>query len=711
MISKKKLFSFIFSFTLVINLYTQKITLEEIWSGKFYPKSISGINSLKNGKQYTILTKNGIEKYSYESFNKISNIISDNYTDYQFSPNENLLLLESESSSIYRHSKTGIYTLYDIKKQTLYEVFNKKPIQEPVFSPDGTKVSFVYENNIYYQEFPSLKITQVTHDGKINKIINGISDWVYEEEFGNVRNFEWSPDGKFIAFIQFDESNVKNINISLYENNLYPKTFSYKYPKAGENNSKVSLYLYNLDKKDAHNIPLNEIDNYYIIKIAFSSTGDLIAITSNRLQNKINYLNINPIKLSTKILVTESSKTWIDTHNLFINFLEDGSFILNSEKNEYNHLYLYNKNGQPIKQLTKGDWEVTKVYGIDEKNGIVYFQSNEKGPNNRVIATVNIKNGKHKILTSELGTHEAAFSSDFSFFIDKFSTTEIPPLYTLRNNLGNILKTLEDNSTLISYSKQKEIDKIEFIDIPTENGISLKSYIIKPKNFNPEKKYPVLMYVYGGPGSQTVNNSWDSFNYWWHQMLAQEGYIIVSVDGRGTGGRGEIFKKLIYKQLGKLELEDQIAAVKWLQLQSFVDPHRIGIWGWSFGGYLTSLCMTKSNGLFKMGIAVAPVTNWKFYDTIYTERFLQTPQENSKGYDENSPINFAHNLEGNFLIIHGTADDNVHFQNSAEMINALIEEGKEFDMAIYPDKNHGIYGGNTRFHLYQKMTNYIKSNL
>jgi dipeptidyl-peptidase 4 len=711
MIFKKNILLCTILYLSVLYSYAQIITLEEIWSGKFYPKNISGINLLKNGKEYTILTKNGIEKYSCENLNQIYTIISGNYSNYQFNDKEDCLLLETKSSPIYRRSKVGIYTLYNIRTQSLIEVFNKKPIQEPIFSPDGTKLAFVYENNIYFQEFPSLKITQVTHDGKKNKIINGISDWVYEEEFGNVRNFEWSPDSKNIAFTHFDESHVKEADIPIYETHLYPEHFIYKYPKAGEDNSHVTLNIYNVDKKEINAVSLSDYENYYIIKIRFSLTGDLFAITSNRLQNKINILRINPANLSTKLLVLESSTTWIDTDKLFIDFFPDGSFILNSEKNNYNHLYLYNYKGQLIKQLTKGNWEVTRIYGIDNKNSIVYFQSTEKGSNNRIISSINIKTGKQKILTEELGTHDATFSTDFSFFIDKFSTASTPPLFTLRNNTGNIIKTLEDNSTLLSYINKKEIKKMEFIDIPTVNGINIKSYMIKPKNFNPEKKYPVLMYVYGGPGSQTVNNSWDSFNYWWHQMLAQEGYIIVSVDGRGTGGRGGNFKKSTYKQLGKLELEDQITAAKWLQAQSFVDANRIGIWGWSFGGYLTSLCMVKSNGLFKMGIAVAPVTNWRFYDTIYTERFLQTPQENPQGYDENSPINFAENLQGKFLIIHGTADDNVHFQNSAEMIKALIQNGKQFDTAIYPDKDHSIYGGNTRYHLYQKMTNYIKSNL
>ncbi|MDR1876264.1 MAG: S9 family peptidase [Flavobacteriaceae bacterium] len=695
----------------VITTSAQTISLEEIWSGKFYPKSISNITSMRNGKQYTALSNNGIEKYSYQSFEKIETVVQGDFSDYQFSPNERYVLLETEMYPIYRHSKVGIYTLHDIKNKSSYDIFNKKPIQEPVFSPDETKLAFVFENNIYYQDIPSLKITQVTPDGKENKIINGISDWVYEEELGHVRNFEWSPDGKHLAFVRFDESNVKEVDIPVYGKNLYPEHLIFKYPKAGEENSKVTLHIYDIEKGTVSAVSLTGIENYYIIRICFSPVGELIVVTSNRLQNKVDVSSVNLSTGNLKKLLSETSSTWIDTDNIFLHFLKDGNFVLNSGKSGYNHLYLYEKTGKPVKQLTKGNWEVTEVYGIDNSDRNIYFQSTEKGANNRIIGVVDSKNGEQRILTQENGTHEANFSSDFSFFIDKFSTANTPPVYTLRNNAGAVLKVLEENSALLSYIKRKEIRMLEFIDIPNGKKDNLKAYIIKPENFNPNKKYPVLLYAYGGPGAQTVNNSWDSFNYWWHQMLAQQGYIVISVDGRGTGGRGEAFKKATYKQLGKLELEDQIAAAKWLKSQPYIDGNRIGIWGWSFGGYLTSLCMTKGEGLFKMGIAVAPVTNWRYYDTIYTERFLQTPQENSTGYEENSPLNFARNLQGNYLIIHGTADDNVHFQNTVEMIEALTQEGKQFDMAIYPDKDHGIYGGKTRYQLYQKMTNYIKANL
>ncbi len=708
---RKSVSGILFFLFITLTVSAQNITLEEIWSGKFYPKAISGITSMTNGKQYTTLSPNGIDKYSYQTFEKIETVIQGNYTDYKYSPDEHYLLLETKATPIYRHSKLGVYTLYDVKSKSSYNIFNNKPIQEPTFSPDGTKIAFVFENNIYYQEIPSLKITQVTTDGQKNKIINGISDWVYEEELGFVRNFEWSPDGKSIAFVRFDESNVKEVDIPLYENNLYPQHLIFKYPKAGEENSKVTLNIYNLEKNTVSPVSLENVENYYIVKIRFSPDGSLLVLTSNRLQNKLDVSSLNPSAGNVKKLFSETSSTWIDTDDLFLSFLSNGDFILNSGKSGYNHLYLYDKTGKLIKQVTKGNWEVTEVYGVDNKGQNVYYQSTEKGPNNRVVGVADIKSGKQTILTQENGTHSASFSSDFSSFIDKFSTANTPPVYTLRSGTGAVLKTLEDNSGLLSFANKKEIRLLEFIDIPNGKGENLKAYVIKPKNFDSTKKYPVLMYTYGGPGIQTVNNSWDSFNYWWFQMLAQQGYIVVSVDGRGTGGRGEAFKKVTYKQTGKLELEDQVAAAKWLQSQSYVDANRVGIWGWSFGGYLTSLCMTKGNGLFKMGIAVAPVTNWRYYDTIYTERFLQTPQENPSGYDDNSPINFVKNLQGNFLIIHGTADDNVHFQNSIEMIEALTQEAKQFDMAIYPDKNHGIYGGKTRYQLYQKMTNYIKANL
>lgn len=693
------------------NYFSQQISLEEIWSGKFYPKTIDNYISMKDGKHYTILSDDGINKYSYKSFQKTETVLQGKFSDYLYSPDEQFLLLEKKAIPIYRRSKLGIYELYNVKTQTYSKIFDRNPIQEPTFSPDGSKIAFVFENNIYYQEITSGKVTQVTTDGIKNKIINGISDWVYEEELGFVRNFQWSPDGKYIAFVRFDESKVKEVDIPIYDKNLYPEHFIFKYPKAGEENSKVSLHIYNLEKNFTLPITLNTIENYYIIKIRFSPIGNLMLITSNRLQNKMDISSINPENGELKKLFSESSKTWIDTDNIFLGFLDSGDFIINSGRNGFNHLYLYDSNGKLIKPITKGNWEITEVLGIDKKNQSIFFQSTERGPNNRAIGVAEIKTAKQKILTQEKGTHEAKFSSDFSFFVDKFSTANTPPVYTLRDNSGNILKTLEDNSNLLSFASKKEIRLLEFINIPNEKGENLYAYIIKPKNFDPNKKYPVLMYVYGGPGIQTVNNSWDPFNYWWHQMLAQQGYIIVSADGRGTGGRGENFKKITYKNLGNYELEDQIAVAKWLKSQPYIDENRIGIWGWSFGGYLTSLCMTKGGDIFKTGIAVAPVTNWRFYDTIYTERFLRTPQENSSGYDNNSPINFSQNLKGNYLIIHGTADDNVHFQNSVEMINSLIQYGKQFDMAIYPDRNHGIYGGKTRFQLYQKMTDYIKTHL
>lgn len=693
------------------NYFSQQISLEEIWSGKFYPKTIDNYISMKDGKHYTILSDDGINKYSYKSFQKTETVLQGKFSDYLYSPDEQFLLLEKKAIPIYRRSKLGIYELYNVKTQTYSKIFDRNPIQEPTFSPDGSKIAFVFENNIYYQEIASGKVTQVTTDGIKNKIINGISDWVYEEELGFVRNFQWSPDGKYIAFVRFDESKVKEVDIPIYDKNLYPEHFIFKYPKAGEENSKVSLHIYNLEKNFTLPITLNTIENYYIIKIRFSPIGNLMLITSNRLQNKMDISSINPENGELKKLFSESSKTWIDTDNIFLDFLYSGDFIINSGRNGFNHLYLYDLYGKLIKPITKGNWEITEVLGIDKKNQSIFFQSTERGPNNRVIGVAEIKTAKQKIITQEKGTHEAKFSSDFSFFVDKFSTANTPPVYTLRDNSGNILKTLEDNSNLLSFASKKEIRLLEFINIPNEKGENLYAYIIKPKNFDPNKKYPVLMYVYGGPGIQTVNNSWDPFNYWWHQMLAQQGYIIVSADGRGTGGRGENFKKITYKNLGNYELEDQIAVAKWLKSQPYIDENRVGIWGWSFGGYLTSLCMTKGGNIFKTGIAVAPVTNWRFYDTIYTERFLRTPQENSSGYDNNSPIKFSQNLQGNYLIIHGTADDNVHFQNSVEMINSLIQYGKQFDMAIYPDRNHGIYGGKTRFQLYQKMTDYIKTHL
>ncbi len=689
-----------------------QITNEKIWSGAYYPSGIYGIQSMNNGKNYVVLTDLGLEKYSYLNQAKISNLVNGDFHDYSFNSNEEFVLLQESKELIYRHSHKGSWKVLELKSGVEYPIFEGKEIQVPTFSPDASKVAFVYENNLYYQDLVKNQITQITTDGKKEMIINGICDWVYEEEFGYTKFFEWNADGSALAYARFDESEVKNIKLSTYHNRLYPSIMEFKYPKAGEKNSEVSIRCFDLNKQEITEIDLSGAEHYYIPKIKFShEPNNLFVITSNRHQNTV---HVNSYNLDTKKLKNvfiEKDEAWVDTDNLTLEFLSNNQFVWNSERSGYRHLYLYSADGKKAQPLTSGDWEVTEYYGMDEKNGVFYYQSTQNGSTNRVVSKGYLAKRKPEVISEKEGFNHANFSADYTYFINTQSTANAPAVYTLRNNKGENLKTLEDNARLQAKIKEENLSPKEFFQIPNDKGQDLNAWMIKPADFSAKKKYPVLMYVYGGPGVQTVENSWDPFNIWWFQELAQKGYIVVSVDGRGTGGKGVAFKKCIYRELGKYEIEDQIAAGKWLGKQAYIDKDRIGMFGWSYGGYMTSLAMTKGADVFSTGIAVAPVTNWRFYDTIYTERFMRTPQENPSGYDENSPINHVDKLKGKYLLIHGTGDDNVHFQNTVEMTEALIQANKDFDLMVYPDKNHGIYGGNTRLHLYNKMTNFLLENL
>jgi len=699
---------FIFLFPIFI---TSQITLENIWGGKYYQTSIHGIQSMKDGKYYTVLGNGGIEKFSYETQENKGMIASGSFSGYQFNNDESYLILETESEPIYRHSKLGKYSFQKIGTTTLTPIANGAMIQEPTFSPDSKNIVYMKDNNLFIQNIATNSIIQITNDGKKNAIINGINDWVYEEEFGHVKAFEWSANGENLVFVKFDESNVKQLDIPIYYQNLYPEKLSFKYPKAGEENSKLSLYSYNLNSKKTININLSGFQNYYIPLMKSSNKADkLFVLTTNRHQNSVDVLSINPSNGNVSKLFTETDKAWIETDNFTIEFLANNSFLWTSERNGFRHIYLYDENGNLKNQVTKGNWEVTKVYGADSK-GNVYYQSAEFSPKNREINKISI-NGTNKVKLSENeGFNEAEFSKDFSYFINNYSTKLQPKIYALYDNSAKKIKVLEENTRVANAIKSDEFTQVEFLQIPNEAGVKLEAWMIKPKNFNSTKKYPLFMYLYGGPGSQEVDNNFDGINGSWFQLLAQKGYIVLCVDGRGTGFRGSEFKKQTYKDLGNLEIQDQIAVAKYMQAQTYIDGNRIGMFGWSYGGYMTLLAMTKGADIFKVGISVAPVTNWRYYDTIYTERFLQTPQENPKGYDENSPINFANKLKGKLLMIHGTGDDNVHFQNSLEMSEAFIQADKAFEQAYYPDKNHGIYGGKTRIHLYKKMTEFILNNL
>ena len=691
----------------------QEITLNKIHSGYYRTEFIYGINSMNDGEHYTVLEKDGIVKYSYKTGKKIETILEAKIQDYTFSHDESKVLVLNEQQPIYRHSFLGKYHVVNLSKNGKITALNNGNwVQEPKFSPDGRFVAFISGNNLYYQDLSSERITQITFDGEKNKIINGLADWVYEEEFGHADMYQWTKNSESLVFVKFDESQVKEMNMQVFNGNLYPQDFRFKYPKAGEENSKVSVYAYDLKLNKSTQINLANIETYYIPQVFQTAQPNEIAIaTSNRHQNKLEIIKINTKNYSTKKILTETDAAWIETDNLSLEFLEDNSFLWASERDGLRHFYWYTPDGKLKKQITKGNWEITDYYGFSPKNSEILVQTTEKGSTNRVVSKINIKTGKKQIVSELNGTNNADFSKSFQYFINTHSSAEQPNTYTLRDFNGKTLRELQNNNSALKKLQSDGFAAKEFFQIPNKNGDQMNAWMIKPKDFSPNKKYPVLMYQYSGPGSQQVSNAWDGRNTIWFNLLAQKGYIVLCVDGRGTGYRGTKYKKATYKNLGKYEIEDQIAAAQWIGSQSYVDAGRIGIFGWSFGGYMASLAMTKGADVFKVGIAVAPVTTWRYYDTIYTERYLQTPQENPQGYDENSPINFADLMKGKYLLIHGTADDNVHYQNAVEMAEALIQKNKEFEFMTYPDKNHGIYGGNTRLHLHQKMTDFILNNL
>ena len=691
----------------------QEITLNKIHSGYYRTDFIYGINSMNDGEHYTILEKDGIVKYSYKTGKKIETILEAKIQDYTFSHDESKVLVLNEQQPIYRHSFLGKYHVVNLSKNGKITALNNGNwVQEPKFSPDGRFVAFISGNNLYYQDLSSEKITQITFDGEKNKIINGLADWVYEEEFGHADMYQWAKNSESLVFVKFDESQVKEMNMQVFNGNLYPQDFRFKYPKAGEENSKVSVYAYDLKLNKSTQINLANFEAYYIPQVFQTAQPNEIAIaTSNRHQNKLEIIKINTKNYSTKKILTETDTAWIETDNLSLAFLDDNSFLWASERDGFRHFYWYTPDGKLKKQITKGNWEITDYYGFSPKNSEILVQTTEKGSTNRVVSKINIKTGKKQIISELNGTNNADFSKSFQYFINTHSSAEQPNTYTLRDFNGKTLRELQNNNSALKKLQSDGFVNKEFFQIPNKNGDQMNAWMIKPKDFSPNKKYPVLIYQYSGPGSQQVSNAWDGRNTIWFNLLAQKGYIVLCVDGRGTGYRGTKYKKATYKNLGKYEIEDQIAAAQWIGSQSYVDAGRIGIFGWSFGGYMASLAMTKGADVFKVGIAVAPVTTWRYYDTIYTERYLQTPQENPQGYDENSPINFAGLMKGKYLLIHGTADDNVHYQNAVEMAEALIQKNKEFEFMTYPDKNHGIYGGNTRLHLYQKMTDFILNNL
>jgi len=716
-------------------LFSQKkLSNELVWTGGFSSKGIQGLKSMNDGAHYTAIVDSDafgsqIVKRSYATGDDVKVIASSKdifndatraIEDYEFSIDEKQIIVSTGFEPIYRYSYKAQYYVYntETKKTTAVADETKGKQMFATLSPDGTKVAFVRDNNLFVQVLATSIETQVTTDGEWNKIINGAPDWVYEEEFALVRSFEWSPNSDRIAFYKFNEERVKEFSIDMY-GNLYPEQYTYKYPKAGEENSIVSIHVYDLKTLKSRPVDIGTESDQYIPRIKWSQSNDgLCIMRMNRHQSKLEFL-LTDMKqnagemIPVKTIFSETANTYIDISDN-LTFLPDGkSYLWTSERDSYNHVYVFDMTGTVVHQVTSGNWDVMDFYGVGEK-GIVYYSSSEISAMEKHVFSISIlpsRKSTKKQLSTRSGTNDATFSSSKKYFINFNSQANTPPYITLNENSGKEIRMLENNQKLTEKLKEYTLAKKEFFSFDNGTGTSLNCWMMKPADFDPFKKYPVLVAIYGGPGSNTVNDSWGGTNYMWHQLLCQEGFIVVSCDPRGTMNRGRDFKHSTYMNLGKLETEDFIDFAEYLGAQTYIDKARIGMHGWSYGGYMTSLCMTKGADVYAAGIAVAPVTNWKYYDSIYTERFMRTPQENSGGYENNSPINFADQLKGDFMLVHGSADDNVHYQNTMDMISALVKANKQFDLFIYPNKNHGIYGGNTRLHLFTRMTDFLKENL
>jgi len=707
----------------------QKITVADLYrTYTYYPQSVYGLVSMNDGLHYSALEGDSvIAKYSYKTGKKVENIVSvsdfnndkiKGIHNYTFNSDESKIIFYINRERIYRRSFTAEFFVWDLKIKKLYSVSDKSGQRLATLSPDGTKVAFVCDNNIFITELQTGKETQITTDGERNKIINGAPDWVYEEEFEYNQAFAWSPDSKYIGYCKFDESQVPVFNMTkfkglapeLLQNSLYPENYTYKYPKAGEKNSILTVFTYNIETKNTVKVDVGEEIDQYIPRLKWAPNGKMVVYRMNRLQNKLEFLYVNAETGKSQVFYTEENKRYIDeTFFDYLTFIDNGSkFIYLNEDDGYAHLYLYNADGTLANQITKGNWDITEYLGYNSAKKTVYYQSAQPTPMQRSIYMVKLNGSGTKKLNKEDGTNDAVFSKGFKYYINYYSNVYTPAKVTLNDAKGKIIRVIEDNRKLKDKLQLSTFSPKEFFKFTTDEGVELNGWIVKPIDFDPNKEYPVLMTQYSGPNSQQVLD-----NFWvgWEQVLASEGYIVACVDPRGTGARGEEFRKCTYLQLGKYETIDQIAGAKYLGSLNYIDSARIGIWGWSYGGFMALNCMTQGADYFKAGIAVAPVTNWRYYDNIYTERFMRTPQENPEGYDENSPINHVSELEGELLIIHGTADDNVHMQNTLEISEAFVQADKQFELFFYTNRNHSIYGGNTRYHLYTKMVNFIKDNL
>jgi dipeptidyl-peptidase 4 len=706
--------------------YSQKqITVEDIYGkGTFRAKSVYGINWMNDGRYYSALKSNNVVKYDVTTGEQVETILDAStleseitISSYEFSSDEKYILLLTDRQSIFRRSYTAIFYLYNRETKALKKL-DEDRIAYATVSPDGSKVAFTKNNNLYYVTLSDMSVVQVTDDGKRNSIINGSTDWVYEEELGFTRAFFWSPDSEKLAFYRFDETEVPEYTLKKWNQGAtYPENFTYKYPKAGAKNSEIQILVYHLGTMKKVDVDLGPEKDIYIPRINWTFDANVLSVRRmNRLQNQLDILHADVSTGTTSLIIQDKSDTYVDlelTDDL--TYLKDGKHILlASEKDGYKHLYLYTTAGKLVRQLTKGNWEVASFVGIDQnsKRKTIYFTSKEESPLETYFYSIDL-NGKNKRkLSVNTGTNRVNMSNDFKYYINYFSNSTTPNTVELYlTNTNKMVKELENNTRLKEVAKEYELVPKEFYTFTNETGTELNGFMLKPKDFDPNKKYPVLMFQYSGPGSQQVNNSWGGSNFYWHQLLAQKGYIISVIDGRGTGGRGEKFKKQTYRNLGRMEVEDQISSAKYLGSLPYVDEASIGIWGWSYGGYIAALALEEGADVFAMAISVAPVSSWRYYDTIYTERFLSTPQDNPAGYDDNSPVTHAGKMKGKFLLVHGTGDDNVHFQNTIALQDKLISEGVQFDSFYYPDRAHGIYRKNARPHLFNMMTQFVLDNL
>ena len=701
---------------------SKPVDLKAIVDGHFRQKtSVGEMRSLPDGEYYTAMNpeRDMIVKYSYRTGEPVDTLFNtktarectfDDFDGYTISSTGHHLIVWRETEAIYRRSRKMVVYDYDVRRNYVKPISDAAGKQMiPTFSPDGRMCAFVRDNNIWIRKFDYDTEVQVTKDGELNKILNGITDWVYEEEFSVTNLMAWSPDSEYLAYVRFDESEVPEYSMQVYGDGYYPSYYKFKYPKAGEKNSKVSLHAYCVQTRDTKTLKVPVDGDSYIPRITFTKNADQLAVmTLNRQQNIFNMYFVNPKSGVSRLILRDENKCYVDSEWLTsIHFLKDG-FTYVSEQDGYAHIYLYSPTGVVQRQVTKGNWDVTRFIGIDEKTKTVYYESAEESPTQRAVYKIDAKGVKVK-LSKSVGTNSASFSANYAYYVNRYSNANTPVRITVNETkTGKELRVLQDNAALRERLKEYRFAPKEFMTVHTASDYEFNAWMIKPANFDPSKKYPVMMTQYSGPNSQRVL---DSYSFGWEYYLASKGIIVVCVDGRGTGARGEAFRKCTYMRMGELESRDQVEAAQALGELPYIDKNRIAIWGWSFGGYNTLMALTVGNGTFKVGIAVAPPTDWRFYDTVYTERFMRTPQENFEGYNATSPLLRAKELKGKLLLIHGTADDNVHFMQSLEYAEALVQAGIQFDMHVYKDRNHGISGGNTSYHLYTKMSNYLFDNL